>query len=179
MRNAFLLLLLGGCATPGIPARSVALTPEFSGSAVSDSPGEFTFARAFAPSVHGAYRWGAYGLGGGLELNVFRQQELDGGDDFLAAALIGVEGDMLSLDGRVRSRIGGGLAVLLEGTDRDEPGLTGFYVDIRPGGYRFLIAEDTLLTFDPLSLAILLPDASGIPLVDVQYRANVSVEFSL
>ena len=30
-----------------------------------------------------------------------------------------------------------------------------------------------------LSLAVVLPDASGIPLVDIQYRSNLSLEFNL
>lgn len=174
-----LLGSLAACATPGIPPTDVVISPELSSSTVSEGPDDRSVARALALGARGGYRWGAWGVGGSAELNLFRQRELDGSDDQLAAVLIGVDGEVLSANGYVRSRVGGGLAVLLEGTSLDEPGLTGFYVDLRPGGFRVLLREGLRLTFDPLSLAILVPDASGIPLVDIQYRANLAVEFSL
>ena len=69
--------------------------------------------------------------------------------------------------------------MVLKGTELDEPGNMGFFADIKPGGFRFLVGDAMRLTFDPISLAVVLPDASGIPLVDIQYRSSLSLEFGL
>lgn len=179
MRVLLLMTVMIGCATPRVPPNEWVLTPEMSISNVSESPDEREFARAIAPAVRSGYRWGKWGLGGLIEANFFRQKNLVGEHDQFAALLIGVDGEVLAVDGWIRSRLSGGLAVVLAGTELDEPGRTGFFVDIKPGGFRFVVGDATRLTVDPISLAVVLPDASGIPLVDVQYRSSISLEFGL
>jgi hypothetical protein len=95
----------------------------------------------------------------------------------MAAALYGLDVSYLSADGYVRSMISGGAAVLMEGTDIDEPGAVGFYLDMRPVTFRFQVRPDLLLAFSPLSGIFVIPDPSGIPIVDAQFRANFGVEF--
>jgi hypothetical protein len=177
MRLMIAMMMVAGCATPGIPKNEWVIAPELSISNVSESPDERSFVRSIAPAVRSGYRWGKWGVGGVVEANFFRQKNLADGDDHFAALLVGVDGEVLAANGWIRSRVGGGLAVVLSGTELDEPGKTGFYADIKPGGIRFVVGDAMRLTFDPLSMAILVPDASGIPLVDIQYRSTLSLEF--
>lgn len=177
--TAALAGLLAGCAAPRIPPNEWVVAPELSLSNVSESPDQQSVARAMAAGVHSGYRWGKWGLGGVMEFNFFRQRNLVDEHDQFAALLLGVDGEVLAAGGWMRSRLSGGLAVVLKGTELDEPGRTGFFLDIKPGGFRFVVGDATRLTFDPLTMAVLIPDASGIPLVDVQYRSSVSLEFGL
>lgn len=154
------------------------LSGEVAASPYSEAPGRVSgLFRALALGVHGAHRWDDLGAGLGFETNVWRTEDGTGGTDWLAALLLGVEGDLRMVDGRLRARVGSGLAVLLEGTAGDAPGATGFYVDLRPAGFRWPF-EGSALVVDPISLVVVVPDAGGIPLVDVQYRLAVAYEVS-
>lgn len=179
MFGGILVGSMSGCATPRVPPSEWVVAPELSVTNVSESPGTRDYIRAVAPAARAGHRWGKWGVGGSIEANFFKQEDLTGSDDQYAALLIGVDGEVLAANGWVRSRVGGGLAVLLKGTELDEPGNTGFYLDIKPGGFRFEVADAMRLTFDVLSMTVLLPDASGIPLVDVQFRSSLSLEFGL
>lgn len=171
------LLLAAGPATAAEPW---ALAGELAVSPYSGAPGESQrLFRAVALGGHGAYRWGDWGAGLGVEANLFQQLDFDGETDYLAQLLIGAEGEVLLADGRMRSRLGGGLALLLEGTELDDDGVTaGFYVDIRPAGFRWAF-DGWVLGVDPVTLLVAIPEPSGIPLVDVQYRAHVYAEVTL
>lgn len=131
--------------------------------------------RAFALGLHGLRRWDAWGAGLALEGTVWRTADGAGEDDWFAALHVGAEGELLSVGGRLRSRLGAGLAVLLEGSALDPPGEAGFYVDLRPAGFRWALGE-AVIGLDPLALFVTVPDVGGIPLVDVQFRLCVSVE---
>jgi hypothetical protein len=179
MRIVLLSLVLVGCATPNMPPSEWVVAPAVSVSNVSESPDKRKFLRAVAPAVRGGHRWGKWGVGASAETNFFSQENLDGNRDQFAALLVGVDGEVLAASGWIRSRVGAGLAVVLKGTNLDEPGKAGFYADLKPGGFRFVVGDAMRLTFDPISLAILLPDATGIPLIDVQYRSSLSLEFGL
>lgn len=166
-------------AEPAAPYGATwAIAPDAAFSPYSDAGGDKSSGvmRGLALGAHGARRWGRWGAGLGVEGTLWRTDDAGGRDDWLAALHVGVEGEVLSGGGRVRSRLGGGLAVLLEGTELDGAGATGFYIDLRPAGVRWAVGE-TVIGLDPLTLFMTLPDAGGIPLVDVQYRFCVSVEF--
>lgn len=132
--------------------------------------------RAFALGLHAGRRWHRWGVGLALEGTLWRAVDGQGEDDWFGALHTGVDGTLLSAGGRIRTRLGGGLALLLEGTELDGAGGAGFYVDLRPAGVRWAL-DDVVIGFDPLTLFVTLPDAGGIPLVDVQYRLCVYAEF--
>lgn len=132
--------------------------------------------RGLALGVHGTRRWARWGLGLGLEATSWKNTDARGNDDVFVALHAGLEGEVLSAGGRVRTRVGGGLAVLLEGTTLDSAGATGFYLDLRPAGVRWSLAE-LIVGLDPVTLSVTVPDAGGIPLVDVQYRFCLYAEF--
>ena len=151
--------------------------PEVGLSIVSEERGEPGFLRTFGGGVRAHRQTGRWGWGGGAELNVFKTRTLTGGPDWMAAALIGLDGSVLSGDGYVRSMVSAGMAVLFEGSDIDEPGSIGFFVETRPVVFRFKVRDTMILALCPLSGAFLVPQPAGIPLVDVQYRTNLTVEF--
>ncbi len=132
--------------------------------------------RAFALGLHAGRRWHRWGVGLAVEGTLWRTLDGRGEDDWFGALHTGLEGSVLSAGGRIRTRVGGGLALLLEGTALDSAGGAGFYVDLRPAGLRWAL-DDAVVGFDPLTLFMTLPDAGGIPLVDVQYRLCIYAEF--
>ncbi len=152
-------------------ATDLAFSPYSEGG--DDAPGVM---RGLALGAHATHRWGRWGLGLALEGTLWRLTDVVGEDDWFAALHIGPEGEVLSAGGRIRTRLGGGLAVLLEGSPLDDAGEIGFYLDIRPAGFRWALGE-TVIGLDPLTLFTTVPDAGGIPLVDVQYRFCVYAEF--
>lgn len=171
------MLLFGGCAAPGYQRTGLMFQADTSGSWVSEQAGEPRLLRAFAGAARIHYQGERWGVGIANEANFFRVRAIDGDWDVMAAALYGLDVSYLSADGYVRSMISGGTTVLMEGTDIDEPGAIGFYLDTRPVTFRFQVRPDLLLAFCPLSGIILVPDPRGIPIVDAQFRANFSVEF--
>jgi hypothetical protein len=177
-----LALLGAGCAAPGMHYQGTIIQPEASVSMVTEERGDVGFLRTMGVGVRAHRQSGRWGWGGGTELNFFKTRTLTGGPDWSSAALIGLDGSMLSADGYVRSMTSLGLAILVEGTETDgteldEPGSVGFFWETRPVVFRFQVRDALLLAFCPLSGAILVPDPTGIPLVDVQFRTNLSVEF--
>lgn len=170
-------------AAPSTPATDPlaatwALTPDLAVLPYSDGAAEGAALRGGAIGVHAMRRFGPWGVGLAVEANLWRSEDFLHHSDYFVALLAGVEGERLSAAGRVRTRVGGGLAVLLEGTDNDEAGQAGFYIDIRPVGYRWEL-DGVVLVLDPLSLLTAVPAAGGIPLVDVQYRVCLSAEVGL
>lgn len=151
-------------------ATDLAFSPYSEGG--DESPG---ILRGLALGAHATHRWGRWGLGLALEGTLWRLTDV-AGDDWFAALHIGPEGEVLSAGGRIRTRLGGGLAVLLEGSPLDDAGEIGFYLDLRPAGFRWALGE-AVVGLDPLTLFTTVPDAGGIPLVDVQYRFCVYAEF--
>ncbi len=169
--------LLGCARAEGLaPPSPWSLAGEVAASTYSEAPGRVSGVfRAVGLGVHGAYHWGDLGAGLGLETNVWRTEDGAGGADWLAALLLGAEGELRMAGDRLRARLGSGLAILLEGSAADAPGATGFFVDVRPVGFRWTVAGSTLVV-DPMSLVVVVPDAGGIPIVDVQYRFAIAFE---
>mgnify|MGYP007114253891 CR=1 FL=1 len=160
-------------------AKPWSLAGELAVSPYSEAPGETERPfRAVALGAHLAHRWDRFGAGLAVEANVFQQEDLDGKADFVWMGLVGLEGEVLMVGGLVRSRMGGGLALLLEGTDLDNDGVVaGFYLDLHPVGFRWPF-EGWVLGVDPLTLLLAIPEPSAIPLIDIQYRAHVYAEVS-
>lgn len=173
----FVIGLLSGCVAPGYHTREIMFHAEGAASMVSEEAGEPGLMRAFAVAGRGHYQYERWSFGMVTELNMFRTREIDQDWDALAAGLIGADASYLSANGYIRSMLSAGLAVLVEGTDIDEPGAVGFYIESRPVVFRFQMDEDLILSFAPLSGLVMVPEPAGIPIVDAQYRFAVGVEF--
>ena len=100
-------------------------------------------------------------------------------DRFRAGALnlaAGVE--YRFLQGRVRSAISAGVSRLLFETALDEAGSMGLFFELTPLGVRWPLTDDWAIRFDPVSMSIVAPVLSGIPLILLQYRHTAAVEWS-
>ena len=134
--------------------------------------------RAGAVDMRLIRRWGAWRASFDTEFNLWRSEDVEDESDFFGAMLSGFGLERVSLHGALRTRISAGLAVLLEGSETDERWGTGFYLDVHPVGFRWPF-EFGALGLDPLSFVVIVPEARGIPIVDVQYRTTFYMEFNL
>lgn len=172
-----ILACAAGCAAPGMQREGWLFQVEHGQSLVSEEAGEPKLLRGFSLAGRAHYQAGRWGIGFANEYNLFRVRDVSGKWDALAAGHYGLDLSVLSADGYVRSALSGGLAVLLEGTDIDEPGAIGFYADARPMVIRMKVGRELLLAAAPISALISVPDPRGIPLVDIQFRGVIALEF--
>jgi hypothetical protein len=134
-------------------------------------------ARTFALGFAGGYRWGRVSLFGQLEGNFWRSLKLDHTEEVVMATNVGVGADVLSAEGLVRSSLALGPSILTIPTSIDKRWSVGFFVDLRPVGLRFAIADRWVLGVDPITLALVLPELDNIPLVELQFRTAAYVEW--
>ena len=80
---------------------------------------------------------------------------------------------------RVRMSISGGLAIMLSNNALDDAGKTGFYVDLRPGALTWPIDRHISFNFDFLTLNFVAPVLDGIPLLIIEYRTVLSLQYDL
>ncbi len=91
---------------------------------------------------------------------------------------IGFGYEALLFLGRIRFSISAGMSVLLSPTDIDEPGEKGWFVDVRPTSLRWPITDKSVIEFTPLTLDIVAPVTTGIPLLAFHYLSVLSLEYS-
>lgn len=117
--------------------------------------------------------WGAF-----LQVEQSLWQGTEYGARMVPGALsLGVGGELRFADGLVRSSLAVGPSLLLFDTQIDKAGHVGVFLDVRPLGLRWPLGRHVTLGLDPLSFAIVAPVLSGIPLVRVQYRTTLGMEF--
>lgn len=134
------------------------------------------FARSFEFGGAGGYRFGNWSLFGLGEANFWRSATLDDSEEIVMVVNLGVGADLLSAEGLVRSAIAFGPSILTVPTNIDEAGEVGFFVDVRPVGLRWAVADAYVLGLDPLYLSVNVPIPGGIPLVEIQFRTSVTLE---
>jgi hypothetical protein len=104
-------------------------------------------------------------------------------DDEGSAALsiqaldVGLGAGATYFGGRVRSEISTGPSILLSRSQLDEPGTVGFFVDVRPAGYRWHLGDHAVVSLYPLTFAFVAPVPDGIPLVYISYRTALVLEW--
>jgi len=163
-------------AAPPSP-RSLFVAAELHGSLLSDVPNRSLAAATAGYGVRAGLRgtrWGAYLQ---LEQNAWRGVEAatawDAGT-FNAA----LGGELRFAEGRCRTALALGTSTLLFRTPLDAPGSTGLFLDVRPVGLRWELPRGFTLQLDPLTAAIAAPVLGGIPLLQLEYRTLVSVEWA-
>ena len=87
--------------------------------------------------------------------------------------------EYLYFQNRLRTALSAGMAILATEAVPDPPGRVGAYVEVLPASYVLSPWKHLNLILTPLSLYIGMPSLKGIPLVIIQYRMSVAVEFSL
>ena len=131
----------------------------------------------YAVSARTGLRWGPWGVFGQIEPVFWLVDTAKTDDEVRGVVNIGLGGEYLSANGLIRTSLSMGLSILVGAGDLDEPGSTGFYLDLRPAGLRWAVAQSTVIGLEPISLSILVPVLDGIPLVEIQYRTTVVAEY--
>lgn len=90
---------------------------------------------------------------------------------------IGVGWEKQYFDARCRSAVLIGSTTLLFDTALDPAGSTGIFLELSPVSLRFPIDEAFTLRVDPGNIQIAAPVLSGIPLITMQYRHGVALEW--
>lgn len=141
--------------------------------------GNEKFLRALGLLTRLGWRWDDIGTFLVSDFSTWRSPLVVEGEERMSALNLGVGLELLWLDGFVRSTGSVGASVLTRGAPDDEPGTTGFYLDIRPVAYRWQVSDRWHIAFAPVGGTFMVPVLSGIPLVELQFRTAISGEFSL
>ena len=99
--------------------------------------------------------------------------------DAQASYNFGLGFEYLYFDNRLRTSLSLGMSILGTEAVPDPPGVVGLYVELVPSSYVFRPWKHMNLIVTPLSLYVGMPSLEGIPLVIIQYRMSVTVEFSI
>ena len=87
--------------------------------------------------------------------------------------------EYLYFENRLRTALSLGMAILAKEAVPDPPGVVGVYVELVPASYVLKPWTHLNLVLTPLSLYVGMPSLEGIPLVIIQYRMSVALEFSI
>ena len=125
------------------------------------------------------YRWKTdWGVYFQLEHNLWLETEMDVTTQ-QGVFNIGVGAERLYFARRMRAALAIGPSILLYDTALDDAGTTGLFIDVRPTGVRWPVGKGWALVFDPLTFTLEIPALSGIPLLQIQYRTVLAVEYGL
>lgn len=170
------LLLAPLVVVPG--ADQLYAAPDVHLAVLGEAENAAKFARVFGMGLQVGQRWGAWGAFGRVELSGWQSPTLQEQSELQGAVNVGLGVDLLSVGGRVQTSLVLGPSVLLRGTEGlDSAGEVGVFGELRPAGLRFDL-DPMVLSFHPISCAIVVPVLSGIPLVEIQFRTSLSVEFA-
>ena len=134
-------------------------------------------ARSYALGIRGGMRWGDWGVFGHIEPAYWLVSKTAGGQELQGAVNMGIGGEVLSAQGLVRTALSVGPSFLIDAGELDQAGSMGFYFELRPAGLRWEIAQRLVLGLDPIVLSIMVPVLEGIPLIELEYRTAIGVEY--
>lgn len=126
--------------------------------------------------LKGGYRFGRWGVFGQVGYNSWISLETQSAQS-PSATNFGVGGELLYFEGRARTSLAGGPSVYNTGTS-GEAGSLGFFIDLRPVGFRFPLDSRWTLGFDPIAFNFNAPVLSKIPLLVFKYVSLVTLEYS-
>jgi hypothetical protein len=166
-------------AATGPTARPWWVAGEFHLSILSDLIDRSTLNITFGYAAKSGYRWksdwGAYLQ---VEHNLWTETELE--STVRQGALnIGAGGERLYFLRRMRAAAAVGISILLYQTALDDPGTTGLFFDVRPTGVRWPLGRGLVMMLDPLTFTVAAPVLGGIPLVQIQYRTVLALEYEV
>jgi hypothetical protein len=153
----------------------VALEGHFS--ILSDLPERSMFQGSFGYGARGGYRWNSWGIFATFEHNLWVATEYK--SDVVEGAInIGVGADLTYAHGFVRTSLALGPSILAFDTILDDAGSTGLFIDFRPIGLNWAVHDHLSIGLDPITFALVAPVLDGIPLIFVQYRTMLYLEYS-
>lgn len=91
----------------------------------------------------------------------------------------GIGAEVFYFQRRMRTSLAIGASFLYREAPPDPIGTVGAYLDFTPSSYVLRPHRNFGIVLAPLSLFIAVPAFEGIPLVIIQYRTTVTLEFSL
>lgn len=147
-------------------------------SIISDSSERSNLANTFGYSVKGGYHFTNWGLFFQTEQNLWIASEFS--RTIKPGVLnIALGSEYIYFEGRARTSLALGSSILLFDTVLDKSGSKGIFMDLRPVGFKWNLKDFVYILFDPLSVAIVAPVLNRIPLVMVEYRTVISLEYNL
>ena len=173
----FCLMTTAAWAAPGRVTDGLFAQTEGHVSLLSGESQEMVPARAFGLSLKSGWGWGRWRAFVQAE-STFWNEKFGDEEEIKGALNVGVGGEVLYGGGFVRTSLSAGPSILLFASDVDEGGEVGMFVDVRPAGLRWALGEGFGIGLDPISLALVMPVLSGIPLVELQYRTTVVGEYT-
>ena len=121
------------------------------------------------------HRWGDWGAFVSAEHNIWALTTIgEGAVD--SVFNLGLGGEVLYYEQRVRTSLIVGTSTTLFDTILDEFGTTGAFLEVRPQGYRLPFDENVIVEINPLSFIVMVPIFEGIPLIQLSYRSTFSAE---
>ena len=132
--------------------------------------------RSLSQATRGGLRWGQWGVYAHVEPVGWVAAEGIDSETWTSALNLGLGADYLYADGHLKASLTVGPSIMLKGTKIDQPGDTGFFIDIRPAGFRWSLSDVLVMGLEPLALSVTAPALGGIPLVEFAYRTNISIE---
>ena len=147
-------------------------------SILSETVGSPSLVGALAPGVRSGLRGTHWGVFGVVEAALWwAPTGVEDETEVQSALNVGVGGEVLYGAGYVRTSLALGPSILLKGSELDTGGDVGFFLEFRAAGLRWDLDGPYVLVADPLSFSLIMPALDGIPLVEVEYRSGVAVEY--
>jgi hypothetical protein len=151
---------------------------ELHASFLSDASDRSLLQDTFGYAGRIGWRWDSFGIFLQGEQNLWDTREFE--RSIVQGALnLGLGAELLYFEQRARSSVAFGPSILLFDSGLDDAGSTGIFVDVRPVGLRWQFSDRVGLQVDPLTFTVVAPVLEGIPLVMVEYRTVLGLEFDL
>ncbi len=149
---------------------------ELHSSLFADMVDRSMLAPSFGYGLRAGVRWVLLGAFFQVEHNIWRTTEYR--RELVPGALnIALGGELNYGGGLVRTSLALGPSFLLYDTMLDDAGEVGIFLEIRPVGLRWRVGDHLTIGLDPLTFDVVAPVLSGIPLVYVQYRTVLTLEW--
>lgn len=127
-------------------------------------------------AIDGARRWRGFGILAKVDwnrwVNTQKPPMLTRG-----TLNLGLGGEYWYFDRHVRAALMAGPSILLFRTALNRPGETGVFVDCYPFSLNWRLAGPFYTRFDPLSFHVIAPVLDTIPLVVIEYRTSIALEW--
>ena len=132
----------------------------------------------FSVMARGGFRIGRWG--GFMELGFVGWEGYESADRAMQSSWnFGIGAEVFYFQRRMRTSLAIGASFLYREAPPDPIGTVGAYLDFTPSSYVLRPHRNFGIVIAPLSLFIAVPAFEGIPLVIIQYRTTVPLEFSL
>lgn len=160
-------------------AEDIILQGSIHGATLADTPDRRALSPGFGYTFRGGLRWGDLGAfveaGQSAWVATSTRLEVEAG-----VLNIGLGGEFLFIDQRLRMSAAVGTSTLLFDAAFDEAGSTGLFVAIRPISIRWPIFDDTqAIELTPLSAVFMKPGFSTPSPEKFEYQTVLTWEFSL